>query len=272
MKDHGFATLLTETDGPVAIIRLNRPEALNALNRQITTELTDALEAFEANDAIHAIVLTGSDRAFAAGADVKEIQNKTSAEVYEEGFITATWERAARCRKPLIAEVAGHAVGGGCELAMMCDIIIAAETARFSLPETGIRVIPGAGGTQRLTRIVGKAVAMDMILSGRTKKADEALARGLVSRVSSPDTYLQDAIALGHKIARASRPILRLAKEAVNQSYETPLSTGIHLERRLLYATFSTEDRHEGVTAFIEKRPPNFKHRRTLALHPKGKG
>lgn len=261
MNQRNPSTVLTRTDGPVGIARLNRPEALNALNRQITSELGDALDAFEADDAIHVIVITGSDRAFAAGADVKEIQKKTSAEVYEEEFITATWERAARCRKPLIAAVAGHAVGGGCELALMCDIIVAAETARFALPETRIGVIPGAGGTQRLTRIVGKAVAMDMILSGRTIAAEEALARGLVSRVSPAATYLDDAISLARQVAQSSRPILRLAKEAVNQAYETPLSAGIHLERRLLYATFATEDRLEGMTAFIEKRPPVFRHR-----------
>lgn len=261
MKDHTPPTVLVDVDGPVGIVRLNRPEALNALNQQITSELSLALDAFETDDTVHVIVITGSDRAFAAGADVKEIQHKTSADVYEEDFITATWERAARCRKPLIAAVSGHAVGGGCELALMCDIIIAAETARFALPETKIGVIPGAGGTQRLTRIVGKAVAMDMILSGRTLHADEALTRGLVSRIVPAGHYLQEAVALAHQIARSSRPILRLAKEAVNQAYETPLSAGIHLERRLLYATFATEDRLEGMTAFIEKRPPVFRHR-----------
>ena len=261
MKATSPSTIRTETDGPVAIVRLNRPEALNALNSQITAELRQALDQFEADNTIHAIVLTGSDRAFAAGADIKEIQNKTSPDVYEEEFITRNWERAASCRKPLIAAVAGHAVGGGCELALMCDIIIAADTARFALPETKIGVIPGAGGTQRLTRIVGKAIAMDMIMSGRTMYAEEALARGLVSRVSPVATYLEDAIALAKQIAESSRPILRLAKEAVNHAYETSLSEGIHLERRLLYATFATEDRREGMTAFIEKRPPVFSHR-----------
>ena len=261
MMPPSFVTILTEAKGPVGIIRLNRPEALNALNTQLTTELGQALDAFEADDAIHAVVLTGNERAFAAGADIKEIQNKTSAEVYEEQLITATWERASTCRKPLIAAVSGHAVGGGCELALMCDIIIGSETARFALPETQIGAIPGAGGTQRLTKLVGKAIAMDMILSGRPMKADEALARGLISRVSPADSYLDDAIALAEQLSRASRPILRLAKEAVNHAYETHLSGGIHLERRLLYATFATEDRLEGMTAFVEKRPPAFKHR-----------
>lgn len=261
MKDHILETVLVETDDPVGVLRLNRPRALNALNTQLTSELSAALDAFEADDSIHSIVISGSDSAFAAGADIKEIQNKTFAEVYDEAFITATWERAVRCRKPLIAAVSGHAVGGGCELALMCDIIIASETARFALPETKIGVIPGAGGTQRLTRAVGKAVAMDMVLSGRSMDAEEALTRGLVSRVSPVDTYLDDAIALAKQIARSSRPILRMAKEAVNHAYETHLAEGIHLERRLLYATFATEDRREGMTAFIEKRPPNFRHR-----------
>ncbi|MFD1696248.1 enoyl-CoA hydratase-related protein [Roseibium aestuarii] len=254
-------TILLETHGPVALVRLNRPEALNALNHQITSELSAALDTLERDDQIHVIVLTGDERAFAAGADVKEIRTKTSPEVYEEDFVTATWERAASCRKPLIAAVAGHALGGGCELALMCDIIVAADNARFALPETRIGIIPGAGGTQRLTRIVGKAVAMDMILTGRPMKADEALARGLVSRVSPLATYLEDAMALARQIAEASRPILRLAKEAVNQSQENHLAAGIHLERRLLYATFATEDRMEGMTAFAEKRPPVFRHR-----------
>lgn len=261
MTERTFSTVLTETDGPVGIVRLNRPEALNALNTQITSELSAALDAMEADDTIHVIVITGTERAFAAGADVKEIQNKTLVNVYDEEFITATWERAASCRKPLIAAVSGHAVGGGCELALMCDIIIASESARFALPETKIGVIPGAGGTQRLTRAIGKAIAMDMILSGRAMGAEEALARGLVSRVSPAETYLDDAIQLAKQIANSSRPILRLAKEAVNQAFETPLAAGIHVERRLLYATFAIEDRLEGMTAFIEKRPPHFRHR-----------
>jgi len=261
MTRPAFRTVLTEISGPVAILRLNRPEALNALNTELTAELGAALDVMEADDAVHAIVITGSDRAFAAGADVKEIRDKTLVEVYDEDFITASWERAASCRKPLIAAVSGHAVGGGCELALMCDVIVASETARFALPETRIGIIPGAGGTQRLTRAVGKAVAMDMILSGRAMTAEEALARGLVSRVSPPDSYLTDAIALARTIASASRPILRMAKEAVNHAHQTHLAEGIHLERRLLYATFATEDRREGMTAFIEKRAPQFRHR-----------
>lgn len=254
-------TVITGTEGRVGLIRLNRPEALNALNHELTQELGAALRRFEADGSIHAIVLTGDDRAFAAGADIREICDMTLPEAYEEQLITATWETAAQCRKPVIAAVSGHAAGGGCELAMMCDIIVASETARFSLPETRLGVIPGAGGTQRLTRLVGKAVAMDMILSGRAMPADEALARGLISRVSPVETYLDDAIALAAQIAEASRPILRLAKEAVNQAYETALSEGIYIERRLLYATFAMDDRREGMTAFVEKRKPRFTHR-----------
>ncbi|MCA0207136.1 MAG: enoyl-CoA hydratase/isomerase family protein [Proteobacteria bacterium] len=255
------SSILTETRGPVGIVRLNRPEALNALNLALTTEMSAALAAFDADDAIGAIVLTGHDRAFAAGADLKELKDKTFAEVYAEQLITRSWEGPARCRKPIVAAVSGHAAGGGCELALMCDIVIASETARFSLPETAVGVIPGAGGTQRLTRIVGKAVAMDMILSGRVMAADEALARGLVSRVLPLDTYLEAAVALARDIAQRSRPILMLAKEAVNHAHETHLSEGIYLERRLLYATFATDDRREGMNAFAEKRKPAFTHR-----------
>ena len=252
-----FETVILDLQGPVGLIRLNRPEVLNALNHRMTSDLGAALRWLDGHDGVHAIVLTGNDRAFAAGADIREIAEKT----FAEDLITATWEDAARCRKPLIAAVSGHALGGGCELALMCDIIVASETARFALPETRIGVIPGAGGTQRLTRIVGKAVAMDMILSGRPMLADEALARGLVSRVVPAERCLAEAMDLAARIAQASRPVLRLAKEAVNHAYESTLSEGIHLERRLLYATFALEDRREGMTAFAEKRAPVFRHR-----------
>lgn len=253
--------ILTRKEGAVGVVTLNRPEALNALNLQLTSALSAAVAAFDADPEIGAILVAGSEKAFAAGADVKEIQNKTFAEVYEEGFVTASWEGLARARKPTIAAVSGHAVGGGCEIAMMCDVIIAAESARFSLPETQIGILPGAGGTQRLTRLVGKAVAMDMILSGRVMKAEEALARGLVSRVHPQESYLAEALALAQKMAALSRPILMLAKEAVNKAYETHLAEGIHLERRLLYAAFALEDRKEGLTAFAEKRKPAFRNR-----------
>lgn len=257
----GYENILVSTDGPVGIVTLNRPEALNALNRALTAELSTAVAAFDADDAIAAIVVTGSDRAFAAGADIKEIADKTFAEVWREQLITATWEGVARVRKPVIAAVSGHAVGGGCELALMCDIIVASETARFSLPETRIGVIPGAGGTQRLTRILGKAVAMDMILTGRAMSAEEARAHGLVSRVVPAGEHLTEALAIAHRLAASSPIILQIAKEAVNKSQETHLQEGLYLERRLLYATFATEDRREGMTAFAEKRSPKFQNR-----------
>ncbi|MFG1431185.1 enoyl-CoA hydratase-related protein [Xanthobacter sp. V2C-8] len=256
-----YETILVATDGPVGIITLNRPEALNALDSRITAEVSAAAAAFDADDAVGAIVVTGSEKAFAAGADIKEIKDKTFAEVYEEQFVTATWEGLSRVRKPTLAAVSGHAIGGGCELALMCDIIIASETARFALPETTIGIIPGAGGTQRLTRIVGKAVAMDMILTGRALPAAEALALGLVSRVVPAGTHLQEAVALAQRICASSRPVVRLAKEAVNQAYETHLQEGLYVERRLLYATFALEDRREGMNAFAEKRKPVFRNR-----------
>ena len=256
-----YETLLIAIQSAVGIVALNRPEALNALNRQITAEISAAVAAFDADPAIGAIVITGSDRAFAAGADIREIKDMTFAGVYEEQLITATWEGISRVRKPVIAAVSGHAIGGGCELALMCDIIIASETARFSLPETKIGIIPGAGGTQRLTRIVGKAVAMDMILTGRVLSAEEARAMGLVSRVVTAGQQVEEAVTLAKAIAASSRPIVMLAKEAVNKAYETHLTEGIYVERRLLYATFATEDRREGMNAFASKRKPEFRNR-----------
>lgn len=256
-----YNCIRVRVEGDIGIITLHRPDALNALNSALTEELSDAVTRFDADASIGAIVLTGSEAAFAAGADIKEIKDKTFSEVYAEDFITASWEAIARTRKPTIAAVSGHAVGGGCELAMMCDIIIASETARFSLPETRIGVIPGAGGTQRLSRTVGKHVAMDMILTGRILDAQEALSRGLVSRVAPVGEHLDLAVALAGKIAASSRPIVRLAREAVNKAFETTLAEGIHLERRLLYAAFATEDRKEGMNAFAEKRKPEFKNR-----------
>ncbi|MBA8819392.1 enoyl-CoA hydratase [Ochrobactrum sp. P6BS-III] len=256
-----YENILVTVEGQVGIITLNRPEALNALNRQLTAELSEAAATFDADPAIGAIVITGSDRAFAAGADIKEIKDKTFAEVYEEQLITSTWEGLARVRKPTIAAVSGHAIGGGCEIAMMCDMIIASETARFALPETSIGIIPGAGGTQRLTRIVGKAVAMDMILSGRALSAAEAQSMGLVSRVVPAGTQVVEAVKLAAKVTAYSQPVVQLAKEAVNKAYETHLQEGIYVERRLLYSTFALDDRREGMNAFAEKRPPQFRNR-----------
>ncbi|MCI4661059.1 MAG: enoyl-CoA hydratase-related protein [Neomegalonema sp.] len=256
-----YETLIVSRQGGVGQITLNRPDARNALSRQLTEELSQAVTEFEEDPAIGAVVLTGSDSVFAAGADIKQIKDKTFAEVWQERFITASWEAIARMRKPSIAAVCGHAIGGGCELALMCDLIIADDSARFSLPETGIGIIPGAGGTQRLTRIVGKAIAMDMILTGRVLSAQEALALGLVSRVVENGQPLAQALALAARIAARSRPEIEIAKEAVNQAYETHLAEGIYVERRLLYATFALEDRREGMNAFAEKRPPQFRNR-----------
>ncbi|MGL4323413.1 MAG: enoyl-CoA hydratase-related protein [Beijerinckiaceae bacterium] len=255
-----YENILVTTQGAVGVIQLNRPEALNALNSKITGEISAAARAFDIDPAIAVVVVTGSDRAFAAGADIKELKDKRFADVYNEQLITATWEGLSQMRKPTIAAVSGHAIGGGCELALMCDIIVASETARFALPETAIGIIPGAGGTQRLTRIAGKAVAMDMILTGRTLTAAEALAMGLVSRVVAPGTQVDAAVALAQTIASRSLPVLQIAKEAVNKAYETHLQEGIFLERRLMYATFALEDRREGMNAFAEKRPPQFRN------------
>ncbi|ADZ72221.1 enoyl-CoA hydratase-related protein [Polymorphum gilvum] len=254
-------TIVTRIEDGVGIITLNRPEALNALNERLTREIAETVDAWEEDDAVGAIVVTGSERAFAAGADIKEIRDKSFMDVFQEQFITRHWERIASARKPTIAAVSGHAVGGGCELAMMCDIIVAAECARFSLPETGIGIIPGAGGTQRLTRAVGKALAMDMILTGRVLTAEEACAAGLVARVVADGSQVDEAVRMAARIARSSRPIIMLAKEAVNKAFETHLAEGVHLERRLLYATFATEDRKEGMAAFEAKRKPVFRNR-----------
>jgi len=254
-------TIVTRIEDGVGIITLNRPEALNALNERLTREIAETVDAWEEDDAVGAIVVTGSERAFAAGADIKEIRDKSFIDVFQEQFITRHWERIASARKPTIAAVSGHAVGGGCELAMMCDIIVAAECARFSLPETGIGIIPGAGGTQRLTRAVGKALAMDMILTGRVLTAEEARAAGLVARVVADGSQVDEAVRMAARIVRSSQPIIMLAKEAVNKAFETHLAEGVHLERRLLYATFATEDRKEGMAAFEAKRKPVFRNR-----------
>ena len=255
-----YETIRTEAQGPVGVITLDRPEALNAINAQLIAELNAALDGFEADDAVRAIVLTGSERAFAAGADVKEMQVKSFAEVARHDFIEP-WERITRCRKPVVAAVAGFALGGGCELAMMCDTIVAAETAKFGQPEITLATIPGSGGTQRLTRAVGKAKAMDMILTGRMMDAAEAERAGLVSRVVAADTLLDEAIALATTIAGMSMPAVAMAKEAVNRAFETTLAEGVRFERRLFQSSFATADRTEGMAAFVEKRKPEFKDR-----------
>jgi enoyl-CoA hydratase len=253
--------ILVETRGPVGLITLNRPQALNALCTPLINELGQALDTLEADDDIGAIVLTGSEKAFAAGADIKEMQPKTYMDCYLGGFITDGWERVAECRKPIIAAVAGYALGGGCELAMMCDFIIAADTANFGQPEINLGVIPGAGGTQRLTRFVGKSKAMEMCLTGRMMDAAEAERSGLVSRVVAAGELIDDALKTATKIAKLSRPSVFMAKESVNRAYESTLAEGIRFERRLFHSLFATEDQTEGMAAFAEKRKPDFKNR-----------
>jgi enoyl-CoA hydratase len=253
-----FETLIIETHEAVQLIRLNRPQALNALNAQLMAELSAALDEAEHDAAIRCIVLTGSERAFAAGADIKEMASKTYADVYGEDFITKNWEKASQIRKPIIAAVAGYALGGGCELAMMCDFIIAAENAKFGQPEITIGVSPGAGGTQRLSRFIGKAKAMDMVLTGRMMDAAEAERVGLVSRVVPADKLLEEALAAAKTIAGMSPNAAMLTKEMVNAAFETPLAQGMKLERRLFHSLFAFEDQKEGMAAFIEKRKPAF--------------
>jgi len=246
-----------ETRGKVGIIRLNRPQALNALNAALIADLSHAVDAFEASSAIGCIVITGSEKAFAAGADIKEMAGKTYMDAFMGDF-AAQWDRVARARKPVIAAVAGFALGGGCELAMMCDLILAADNAKFGQPEIKLGVIPGIGGTQRLTRAVGKAKAMDLILTGRMMDAAEAERSGLVARVVPAASLMEEAMKVAETIAALSQPSLLAAKEAVNRSLETSLAEGLRFERRVFHALFATKDRKEGMTAFIEKRPPRF--------------
>jgi enoyl-CoA hydratase len=256
-----YRTLLVETRGRVAIVTLHRPEALNALNHQLTSELTQALRAFDADDGIGAIVLTGHGKAFAAGADIKEMAPKSFADVYGEDFITATWEELTRTRKPVIAAVNGFALGGGCEMAMMCDMAFAADTAKFGQPEIKLGVIPGAGGTQRLARFVGKSMAMDLVLTGRMIDAAEALRIGLVSRVYPADQLVAEAVKAAEQIAGYGLLSTIAAKEAVNRAYETTLAEGVRFERRLFHGLFGTADQKEGMAAFVDKREAKFSHK-----------
>jgi enoyl-CoA hydratase len=255
-----YDTILVETRGKVGLVTLNRPQALNALNSTVVAELNRALDGFEADPAVGCVVITGSDKAFAAGADIKEMQGKGFPDTYLEDFITA-WDRVASLRKPILAAVAGFALGGGCELAMMCDIIIAADTARFGQPEIKLGVMPGAGGTQRLTRIVGKAKAMEMCLTGRMMDAAEAERSGLVSRIVPAADLLAEAMKTAETIASMSLPIALMTKESVNRAYETTLAEGIRFERRVFHAMFATADQKEGMAAFVEKRPAKFGNR-----------
>ena len=255
-----YDNILVETRGRVGVVTLNRPKALNALNAELIAELDLALDGFEVDPAIGCVVLAGSDKAFAAGADIKEMQNFSYPAVYLDDFITA-WERLSRFRKPVVAAVAGYALGGGCELAMMCDLIIAADNAQFGQPEIKLGVMPGSGGTQRLTRIVGKAKAMDLILTGRMMGAEEAERSGLVARVVAAAQLREEAMKTAEIIAGMSLPIVIMAKESINRAYETTLAEGIRFERRLFHSMFAIADQKEGMAAFVEKRPPDFEHR-----------
>ena len=254
-----YENIIVETRGRVGLITLNRPKALNALNAALVSDIAGALDDFEADPKIGAMVITGSEKAFAAGADIKEMKDKTYADVYSENFISVGWERVTQCRKPVIAAVAGYALGGGCELAMMCDFILAAPSAKFGQPEITIGTIPGAGGTQRLTRSVGKSKAMEMCLTGRMMGAEEAERSGLVSRMVPADDLIEEAVKTAEAIAKLSRPVVMMAKESVNRALETTLAEGIRFERRMFHATFAMEDQKEGMAAFVEKRQPSFK-------------
>jgi enoyl-CoA hydratase len=254
-----MSTLIVETTDGVMLIKLNRPEALNALNSQVLEELIQTFDAAEADEAVRCVVLTGSERAFAAGADIKEMSSKSYADMFKANFFGAAADRMAAFRKPTIAAVAGYALGGGCELAMLCDFIIAAETAKFGQPEITLGVAPGIGGTQRLTRFVGKSKAMDMILTGRMMDAAEAERAGLVSRVVPADKLMDEAMAAANKIAALSSLAVMMNKELVDAAYETPLTQGVKLERRLFHSLFAFDDQKEGMAAFIDKRKPEFK-------------
>ncbi len=255
-----YENILVETHCRVGVITLNRPKALNALSFALVTELNQVLEQFEADSGIGAIIITGSEKAFAAGADIKEMASKTYVEAYLEDFISS-WERISRVRKPIIAAVSGFALGGGCELAMMCDFIIASDTAKFGQPEINLGVMPGAGGTQRLTRFIGKSKAMDLCLTGRMMDAQEAERSGLVSRLVPADKLMEEALAAAHSIASKSLPAAMMTKESVNRAFETTLAEGVRFERRVFHAMFATQDQKEGMAAFVEKRPAKFTHK-----------
>jgi enoyl-CoA hydratase len=257
----GYENILVETRGKVGLITLNRPKALNALNDALMDELGAALKAFDADEGVGAIVITGSEKAFAAGADIGMMATYTFMDVYKGDYITRNWETIRTIRKPIIAAVAGFALGGGCELAMMCDMVFAADTAKFGQPEIKLGVIPGAGGTQRLPRAVSKAKAMDLCLTARMMGAEEAERAGLVSRVIPAADLLNETLAAAATICEYSLPAVMMAKESVNRAYETTLAEGVHFERRLFHSLFATEDQKEGMAAFVEKRKPAFKNK-----------
>ncbi|MEO8838178.1 MAG: enoyl-CoA hydratase [Herbaspirillum sp.] len=255
-----YQNILVETHARVGLIRLNRPKALNALNDQLMDELGAALMVFDQDEGIGCIILTGSEKAFAAGADIGAMASYSYMDVYKNGYISRNWEQIRQVRKPVIAAVAGYALGGGCELAMMCDFIIAADTAKFGQPEVKLGTMPGAGGTQRLPRAVSKSKAMDMCLTARMMDAAEAERAGLVSRVVAADKLQEEAMAAATVIASMSLPVVMMIKESVNVAYESTLSEGVHFERRVFHSTFATEDQKEGMQAFVEKRLPKFRH------------
>ncbi|UXN61316.1 enoyl-CoA hydratase [Phyllobacterium zundukense] len=255
-----YENIIVETHDKVGLIRLNRPKALNALNSALLAELAEALEAFDKDTSIGAIVLTGSEKAFAAGADIKEMQTLEFADAYLGDYFSE-WERVTRLRKPLIAAVSGYALGGGCELAMMCDFIIAADSAKFGQPEITLGVMPGMGGSQRLTRFIGKSKSMDMCLTGRMMDATEAERSGLVSRVVPASELIDEAMKAAGKIASFSLPVVMMTKETINRAYETTLAEGLRFERRVFHSMFALEDQREGMNAFAEKRAPGFKNR-----------
>ena len=256
-----YQFITTEVKGRVALLTLNRPKQLNALSPRLMQELGAALYGFDADDGIGAIVITGNDKAFAAGADIGAMKDFEFMDAFKGDYITRDWEHIRNVRKPVIAAVAGYALGGGCELAMMCDIVIAAESAKFGQPEINLGTFPGSGGTQRLPRAVGKAKAMDLCLTARMMDAQEAERSGLVSRVVPADKLIEEAMAVAERIASYSLPVAMMAKEAINRAYETTLAEGVRFERRLFHATFALEDQKEGMAAFVQKRKPKFRHR-----------
>ena len=256
-----FEFILSETKGRVGVITLNRPKQMNALNAQVMQELAKALYAFDADEGVGCIVITGSDKAFAAGADIAAMKDYGYMDAYKANYITRDWEHIRNIRKPVIAAVAGYALGGGCELTMMCDLAIAAENARFGQPEINLGIMPGSGGTQRLPRFTSKAIAMDVCLTGRMLDAQEALRAGLVSRVVPVEKLMQEAMAMAERIAGYSLPVVMMVKESINRAYESTLSEGVLFERRVFHAMFALEDQKEGMAAFVEKRKPVFKNK-----------
>lgn len=256
-----YENVITQRHDKVGVIQMNRPKALNALSSDLMKDVSAALGEFEADEGIHAIILTGNEKAFAAGADIPEIKDQHFIDLYTSDFINADWEGIAKCKKPIIAAVAGFALGGGCEIAMMCDFIIAADNAKFGQPEIKLGVIPGAGGTQRLARFIGKSKTMDLCLTGRMMDAKEAEMCGLVARVVPVDQLMEETIAIASGIAAYSQPTVKLAKEVINKAYETTLREGVKYERRIFQALFSTEDQKEGMNAFVEKRKPEFQNK-----------